>query len=77
MGTMCPVEAMASDPRFCALDRIGHTFDVAITVSYKIVTNGCGHCLFIMFRGKYNSADEEIRRRVVKAFEDGEDWRWL
>lgn len=76
MGSMWPIDITASDPRFCALSLIGHAFDVAMMVSYKILVGGrCEPCLFATVRRKYGSADEGIHNHIVKAFEDGEGWR--
>lgn len=39
------------------------------------MTDGkCEHCLFIMLSGKYDCADEGIRKQVMKAFEGDIDW---
>lgn len=63
------------DPRRWALNIIGCAFDGTMMMSNEIVTNGrCDHFLFIMFREKYDSADEGVGKLVVKASEDGGEW---
>lgn len=54
---------------------IGHAYDAAMMASHKIVTNDrCEYCFIIMRRAEYDSVDKGIRKRVVKAFEEGDDW---
>lgn len=69
-GKNVRIEAVGAVIPDSVLSFIDHAFDAAMMVANE----GCEYRLIITRRVDHDSADKGIRKRVVKAFEEGEDW---